>query len=275
MGILTVKNAVRDKEIFGRENFVLGQADLHIAFSVNETFIYPLGVFLTSILENNKNQQLEIHVFVNSISEQNHVLLKELSCQYKVVIALYYINDEIFRGLNTIQFTIAAYYRFLIPAALQGFVDKFLYLDADMVCINSLERLKSIAFENKVACVVEDHKVSKETEPHLNLDGTAYFNTGMMYIDVEKWIGMRVSEKCLELLQTRSFEFRCFDQDALNIILEHHLKYVDSTWNFMCNLGERKFEQVKVVPRDTIIIHYIGFNKPWHLWCFHPLASYF
>lgn len=270
-----IKNAVFNQIRFDNFDHNVNYPEMHIAFGINKKFVAPMGVLLTSLLDQNKEIKFSIHIFVDEIEKQDIERLEQFSQIYHSRIILYFIQNEIFCDLNQAQFTIATYYRFLIPKALEDKADKFLYLDADMICIHKLNELTDLNFGNKIACVVEDHKVTKEDSPHLNLKGNLYFNAGMLYIDVKKWNDMKISEKCLELLEQRSFEFACFDQDALNIILEDQVKYISAKWNYLCNTGNKEFKNIVQVPKDTVIIHYIGFNKPWHCWCYHPLAKYF
>lgn len=268
-------NTILDKKVLQSSNFALTEAEIHVAFGISDNFMRPLGVMITSILENNMHIKTAIHIFINKINQSDMNRLDEIAKKYDAIIVLYYINDKIFHKLNNSQFTIAAYYRFLIPNELKNVAAKFLYLDADMVCVNSMSELFDIDFEGNIACVVEDHKVDKVNEPHLNMDGNEYFNSGMLFVNLQLWEKEKVSERCLDLLQKRSYEFRCFDQDALNIILEHKVKYIDLKWNCMCNLSKKEFNRILDIPKDTVFLHYNGFNKPWHKWCFHPIAKYF
>lgn len=71
------------------------------------------------------------------------------------------------------------------------------------------------------------------------------------------------------------YEFRCFDQDALNIVLKDKVKYIEPKYNFLANISLKYNKNLQNVPTDTIFIHYHGFNKPWYEWCFHHLARYF
>lgn len=270
-----IENAVSNKIIFEGSASNVNLPEIDIAFGVSKNFVAPMGVLITSLLEQNKDIRFSIHIFLDEVEKKDMERLKLLAKTYHFKIILYFIQDEIFSDLNKAQFTIAAYYRFLIPKALENLTEKFLYLDADMVCVDRLRPLIDLNFDGKIACVVEDHKVTKEDSPHLNLHGNQYFNSGMLYINIAKWNAAEISERCLELLDRRSYEFACFDQDALNIILENQVKYILPKWNYLCNTGNREFKHIVQVPKDTVMIHYIGFNKPWHRWCYHPLALYF
>ena len=282
------ENVVQDKKVFTSKTFDLNNVDLHIAFGISKNFTYPVGVLITSILENNKDMIIDFHIFVDDIitdAEKNR--FKKLVELYKTCITIYYLNNRDFIGLNDAEFTIAAYYRFVIPYQLKDITDKFLYLDADMAAINSFRPFLEIDFRNKIACVVEDFKFSAAPnyKPILSKNNDGYFNSGMMYINLKAWMNYEVSEKCLKILrevnenpaskEKYGYAFMCFDQDALNIVLKGHLIHLMPKFNYLCNISLKRNAHLHDVPKETIIIHYHGFNKPWHEWCFHPLARYF
>ncbi len=280
------EKAVLKQYAIGMEKFAAREADAHIAFGISANFTYPIGVFLTSILENNQDLKLAVHIFSDGeLSESEKQRFETLTARYAVGIYIYVIDNVFFRGLDTKEFTIAAYYRFIIPSQLEGLAKKFIYLDADMICVGALKALLALDFEDKTACVVEDFKLEGGRPVLSDKKGEAYFNSGMMYIDIKKWIKEQISEKSLQLLRAVNkdaslkkkygFEFRCFDQDALNIILQGKAKFIPPKYNFLCNISLRRNKNLQEVPSDTIIIHYHGFNKPWHEWCFHTLARYF
>lgn len=282
------ENVVQDKIVFSAKDFKLENADLHIAFGISANFTHPVGILMTSILENNKDIKIAFHIFADGrISEIERSRFAKLTECYNAYISIYYLDNSAFIGLNDAEFTIAAYYRFAIPYQLKDVAEKFLYLDADMAAVNSFKSFLKIDFKGKTACVVEDFRLSHEPDykPMLTKNNDGYFNSGMMYIDIQKWLRDRVSEKCLELLrevnadpsqkQKYGYEFMCFDQDALNVVLKGNLIHLAPKFNYLCNISLKQNRHLHDVPGDTIIIHYHGFNKPWHEWCFHPLARYF
>lgn len=88
----------------------------------------------------------------------------------------------------------------------------------------------------------------------------------MMYIDLKEWIKCKISEKCINILREINkfpdkkikygYEFRCFDQDALNIVLKDKVKYIEPKYNFLANISLKHNKNLQNVPKDTIFIHY-------------------
>lgn len=277
------EKAVKNKMNLSSNN---KKSDFHIAFGISKTFTYPVGVLITSILENNKDMKISFHIFVDDKIEDKELnRFKDLIEFYDTNIIIYEIDNSEFLNLDDREFTIATYYRFAIPYQLKDLTDKYLYIDADMIAIRDLKDYLNINIENKIAAVVDDFTLDKVGNPILLAEDKKYFNAGMMYINLNLWMKEQVSEKSVSILREVNldpkqkikygYEFRCFDQDALNIVLKNKVKYIEPKYNFLANISLKHNKNLQNVPMDTIFIHYHGFNKPWHEWCFHSLARYF
>ncbi len=277
------EHAVKNKINLTRDD---KKSDFYIAFGISKAFTYPVGVLITSILENNKDMKISFHIFVDDKIEDKELnRFKDLIEFYDTNIIIYEIDNSEFLNLDDREFTIATYYRFAIPYQLKDLTDKYLYIDADMIAIRDLKDYLNINIENKIAAVVDDFTLDKVGNPILLAEDKKYFNAGMMYINLNLWMKEQVSEKSVSILREVNldpkqkikygYEFRCFDQDALNIVLKNKVKYIEPKYNFLANISLKHNKNLQNVPTDTIFIHYHGFNKPWHEWCFHPLARYF
>lgn len=277
------EHAVKNKINLTRDD---KKSDFYIAFGISKAFTYPVGVLITSILENNKDMKISFHIFVDDKIEDKELnRFKDLIEFYDTNIIIYEIDNSEFLNLDDREFIIATYYRFAIPYQLKDLTDKYLYIDADMIAIRDLKDYLNINIENKIAAVVDDFTLDKVGNPILLAEDKKYFNAGMMYINLNLWMKEQVSEKSVSILREVNldpkqkikygYEFRCFDQDALNIVLKNKVKYIEPKYNFLANISLKHNKNLQNVPTDTIFIHYHGFNKPWHEWCFHPLARYF
>lgn len=239
------ENAVKNKINLSGNN---KKSDFHIAFGISKTFTYPVGVLITSILENNKDMKINFHIIVDDKIEDKELnRFKELVEFYDTDIIIYEIDNSEFLNLDDREFTIATYYRFAIPYQLKDLTDKYLYIDADMIAIRDLKDYLNINIENKIAAVVDDFTLDKVGNPILLAEDKKYFNAGMMYINLNLWMKEQVSEKSVSILREVNldpkqkikygYEFRCFDQDALNIVLKNKVKYIEPKYNFLANIS--------------------------------------
>ena len=270
-----LNKAIARNEVFtGCDNETKQEDRVHIAFGVDANFVRPMGVTITSLLINNKNENIVFHIFVNSIHEEDIERLKAVAIQYKTTIRLYHIDKTVFDQLpSTWQYSHATYNRFLLGSVLHGVADRVLYLDADIVCVGEIRELMDTELGNNVIAVVQEEETQfiRKQIDKLKLKNGKYFNAGMLCIDINKWNEYDVSNKAMQLLIENYGRFNLLDQDALNVILDGKVKFISAKWDFMCNL-EKKIAEI---PADTILIHYTSREKPWHRWCIHPLAITF
>lgn len=272
-------NAITRHEAFGTD--APGAGASHIAFGVDAAYARPAGIAITSLLAQNPRTPFVFHVFANAMERADRQRFDQLARAHATTIELYDVDSRAFAPLpTTAQYSLAMYNRLLVAGALHGRTRRVLYLDADTLCISPLGELLATEFEGAVSIVVHDGELSPGQCVVLGLKNGRYFNSGMMLIDVDRWLERNVSSRCAELLAERP-NFRWADQDALNFLLDGEARFVDERWNVQCNL----YAAMKAIPFDgspappavlpegAALLHYTGRAKPWHRWCVHPLAS--
>ncbi|WP_349616359.1 glycosyltransferase family 8 protein [Azotobacter salinestris] len=257
---------------------------LHIAFGVDERYLHPMGVTIASIVKNNPRLDLVFHVFISKISSAGRARVEQLEKCFGWPVHLHLVDELVGvkdPGVNKSQAYIskATYIRLLIPEVLQGTADRVLYLDADILCAGDIANIVDLDIEDKIAAVVRD-SASESMREELGRKGQAlgdYFNAGVLYINIPLWMAGRVSGRALEKLADPSLNLRYSDQDALNIVLDGGVRFVDETWNHQYGLtGKLKKGRVGMdVPPDTKFIHFIGPMKPWRSWNPHHSKQLF
>lgn len=272
-------NAIARHEVFGAAP--QGADALHVAFGVDAAYARPAGIAMTSLLAHNPRREFVFHVFANAMDAADRQRFEELARVHAAAVELYDVDTRAFARLpTTAQYSLAMYNRLLVARALHGRAQRVLYLDADILCIAPLDDLVAADFAGAVSLVVQDRELSAGQSAALGLKSGRYFNSGMMYIDVDRWLELDVSGRCAALLAT-SPRFRWADQDALNLLLDGEARFVDERWNVQCNL----YVAMKAIPFDgssapryalpegAAVLHFTGRAKPWHRWCAHSLAT--
>lgn len=246
---------------------------INIGYGIDNNFIRPLGISMTSVVKNNININVIFHIFIDYIDDMSLNLLKKFAKYNKVIVIIYKINTEIFDQLPyTKHFAKATYNRFLMPQILDGIVDKFIYIDADVQCFGSLKSLMQLDFKDNVVAVVNDLSYVREKQiKKLNIKSNKYFNAGFMFIDTKKWNDNDISEKAIKLSFDNLGKFAWLDQDALNIVLDGKCLYIDKKYDYLLNMKHKN----AIMPNDVIFVHYVGRYKPWTEWCLHPLKEKF
>ena len=125
-------------------------------------------------------------------------------------------------------------------------------IDADVLCVGSLEAFNQIDIFDYYIAAVEDLGMTREDVMALGISGK-YFNSGVMFINIEKWVNENIFEKFMVLINDRIFKYP--DQDALNILFKNKVLYISSSFN---HFKEKNSCQAN-------LIHYVGWLKPWSM----------
>lgn len=99
------------------------------------------------------------------------------------------------------------------------------------------------------------------------------FNAGVLLFNVSKMREEFTFKYLLEFAQGSSFQFQ--DQDALNVLCQDQIKWLEQSWNFMGDEVEgyrgyvetfaprQYYLEYQKASQNPKIIHYAGNEKPW------------
>lgn len=254
---------------------------VHLAFGVDAGYFHGMGVAITSVLEHNPDLSFVFHVFAFTIGDDDRARLEMLEAKHGMPVHVHLLDPaalDAFRDFPCFaQHSIGTFIRLLIPKRLQGTTDRVLYLDADLLCFGHLKPLMALDPGPLIASAVLDEAgttVSTQVA-ELGLSQHAYFNAGVMLINVDAWVAHDVERKALAILSSRSLRFA--DQDALNIVLDGQVRYIEDQWNKRYHLvdalmrGERRMS----LRGPYVLVHFTGPVKPWHSWCLNESRDIF
>ncbi|HAU5608501.1 lipopolysaccharide 3-alpha-galactosyltransferase [Citrobacter koseri] len=266
------------------ERFVIPTAlSLNVAYGIDKNFLFGCGVSITSVLLHNREVDFVFHVFIDDIPEDDISRLAQLAKTYKTCIQIHVINCEQLKTLPTTKnWSIAMYFRFVIGDYFIGQQDRILYLDADIICKGSLQPLTFMDLADNVAAVVTERDANwwalRANNLLCNELQKGYFNSGVLLININSWKMEHVSSKAMLMLSDKKITSRLIymDQDILNLILVGKVKFIDVNYNTQFSLNyELKQTVISPVKDKTVLIHYVGPTKPWHLWACYPSAEPF
>ena len=240
----------------------------HVAICMDKNVTKGGGVMLYSLLSNIKSK-IAIHIFYNGLlSEDEKRRFNKLSVEFNVPIIFYYIDNSYVENLYASRYiNVTAYYRFFCPYILKnlGNIKRMLYLDVDMLCIADISPIFSCDLQNKIAYVVnlpKDEKLKKDRVRGLQLINNQYFNSGMILIDIDRYVEEDIGEKALQL--AKSNDFPHMDQDVLNILLDGKTIFTSSAeYNCRISIRDEAFNKEK---EKIKIIHFTSRNKPWKIY---------
>lgn len=257
------ENIILKKQILGNQKLLSDKTSKHIAFGIDANFTIGTGVLIYSILQHNKSGMV-FHIFTDSIYDKDIQRFNNLTRDYvNISIIVYYVNPEKFAELPTFfTWSQAMYYRFIVSEILFNITDVVLYLDSDMLCLNAFDELFEKNFDNDIAGVVSDNDGMLEyAKKFFKINSQYYFNSGFLMINLKKWRQNEISRKAIAKLRNKN-NFKYYDQDVLNILLENKTSLLEKKYNIVYHLADMK----NTIYNDTVFLHYSGSVKPWQAW---------
>ena len=170
------------------------------------------------------------------------------------------------------RLTAATLMKLSLAGHLSGQYDKLLYLDSDLTLHGDIGRIFSLdTGDHEIAAapsgriLIElSEKRRQETLDHFRALGMTepfrFFNSGVLYIDVEKWNRSGLGERALAYIGQNPELCVLPDEDALNAILDGAIAELAPIWNMRPATRPRRAAHDFARP---VIVHHMGEDKPW------------
>jgi len=173
------------------------------------------------------------------------------------------------------QYPQEMYYRLLASLILPPELERVLYLDPDTLIINSIYPLWEMDIGN-YAFAAASHNITADFVGGVNLlhldTEHAYYNTGVMLIDLAKVRKFVTPEKIFDYVREHSAELLLPDENVFNFLYGKYTKQIDdAVWNYDARyfhaywIKSRNVCDVDWVMPNTAILHFCGKEKPWHI----------
>lgn len=251
---------------------------MNILVTLDAGYLHPLSVMLRSLSAANPGCRFRVYILHSSLTEENLSYLRDrlsgAACELREI----RVTDEaeaLEAAPTTDRYPREMYYRIFAAQYLPEELDRILYLDPDILVINSIEELYHTDMGDNLfaACSHVHESLRKLNEMRLHLiKGTPYINSGVMLLNLPLLRQVQRPETVHQWL--RDHQKLCLpDQDVISALYGDRILLLDAR---RYNLGEkyylscrmRPFEQEEPmnldwVRRHTVCIHYCGRNKPW------------
>lgn len=231
---------------------------INIVFGVDSNYVKYAAITIQSIIYYNPYKNIGFHIFCDCMNDDDFNKLKQIiDNNTQISLKVYFLsNDMILDFPQSDGWNLSIYYRAIAPYILYGKVRKMLYLDADIICLGKIKDLFTMNLQC-VAGVVEDGLGKKSQNKQLARLGISshkkYFNSGVMLIDVNKYVEEDILVKFIDVIRSQHNKLAMFDQDAFNMILGDQVCYLSNIYNV----------QVPNKIKNIVFLHFIGSLKPW------------
>ena len=257
---------------------------MDIVINIDNNFICQAETLCASVFANGLSGAsaggCTIHVLSNALSEENRKELSGLVSAFGGTCRFYDLGDlaaslkeRLGRDAETGKFRVTVLARLFAAELLPKTVNRFLYLDSDMIVRHSLIPLFDVDLAGNIAAVCAEPTIYRD------ISAGPYFNSGMMLIDRGRWMEEKITDRCMEYYRQKNGTLSFVDQDILNAVLAGKVKFVSQRWNFFTNyvyesyasLTDRAPWYKKICTRedfensrkDPAVVHFAGDERPW------------
>ncbi|MDO4742325.1 MAG: glycosyltransferase family 8 protein [Candidatus Saccharibacteria bacterium] len=243
-----------------------------VFLTINNAYAPYAAVAIRSITKHaDPKRYYRIVVLHDGISLPNLIRLRNLvtrncAIQFKrITHSLYlkaivkYCSKE--KGAGDFFSSAVYYYRFFIPRLFPMY-EKAVYIDSDTVLLGDIGELFDKEMnEEEVILAMVDPKVSVMPEFRSYVDNAVgvpheeYVNDGVMLMDLKKMRKIHYLTRLVSIIDKYDADLVAPDQDYANVILRGRIGHFGSEWNA---------EPREDLPKETKLVHFNLFNKPWH-----------
>lgn len=158
------------------------------------------------------------------------------------------------------DWSVAAWARVFAGKLLPNNIDRALYLDCDVLLVDTVDELFELDLNGNCAaglCDCHGDFIDNERRLALNLGPEGkYFNSGVLLMDLEKWREQSLGDKILQFGKDNASLLTHYDQCSINGALKGKILPIAARFNAQPDV--MAFE-----PITPKIIHFASSKKPW------------
>lgn len=264
-----------------------------ICLATDARYLHYCWNTICSIMQVSTNEEYEFIVLESDLPQESINTIQENIKKWPNAF-IRFIDVTSFSSIlpSTVRayYSAVTYYRALLFSNLFEKYDKILYLDSDITVNSNISELYFTDIEGYAVAAVKDYTMDAKMLFDIPIDYQgvrhsaqnyicsalkinefdSYFNAGVILFNLQECRRLWSFEQVIDVFQKENYFLQ--DQDALNILLEGHIKYLETKWNYQ-NVYELLQEESsmggkilwnKVRQSDIGIIHYVSSNKPWN-----------
>ncbi|MCX4364250.1 MAG: hypothetical protein OSJ70_00560 [Bacilli bacterium] len=252
---------------------------MDILYTANKKYIDVMLASIYSIYLNGGLDHITLHIIYSDFSIDSILYIENfLKPLPNVDFNFYYLDEKDIEKYNIPKWKEShiANARLFFQSILKDKVPKkILYIDADTICVGDLKGIVEYDFSPVYAVKDSLHRVYTQRFGHLE----HYYNSGVLYIDTEKWDHIDAEGRIVEFAINSPWELVYPDQDIFNCALNTDIGNLSAEYNYppqvyLFNEEELKryqaFREIDAIEllevKDKVkICHSYGVSgiKPW------------
>ena len=269
---------------------------MNVAYHLTDNYAKISGTSIVSLFENNKDvDEINVYLIENGFTQKTKDKFTELANKYgrKIFfISLPDLNGEGYDlGLVSIKkkWMFDSYSRLFLDRLLPEDVDRVIYLDGDVLVLDSLKSLWEMDLQGKCCaacmdCVSESYYKLFKIKPE-----NRYCNSGLIIMDLKAWKQKKIGEKVKRHVQKNNGYVFFMEQTVFNVVLQNEIVYLPFKYNVSSLVQVLSYKdlmklrkplhfysskEVEEAKKNPVIVHMTGFfyviNRAWNEVTNHP-----
>lgn len=248
---------------------------LNLLFSIDDGYLDQFKVTLYSVQQNTSLKDIHVYLLQKTQLDRHEEILvfcQNLGINYHPVV----IGEKAFEDAPTTdRYPETIYYRLLAHEYLPDDLDKILYLDADILCLNDLRTLYEVDLTNYLYAAASH--TSDSNIPDLvnklrlgNFEAESYYNSGVLLMNLDLIRQQVKRQDILDYIEKKGRLLLLPDQDVLNALYGHKTYQIpDQIYNYDARYNVLYFARssglwnLDWVIEHTVFLHFCGRDKPW------------
>lgn len=254
---------------------------LDVLYTVNSRYLDICLASILSLIKNGNIQNLKLHIITSDFTKEDYQKLDRILIHYNCEYYTYDVNKFDINKYNIPNWrgtqiaNARLFFQEIIANNLSN-MENLLYLDSDLIVVDSLDGLSKYA-EN-VVNAAKDGCFKSYLEKMGGL--SSYYNSGVLFFNTNMWTKENFQDKLIHFLENNKIEITYPDQDILNCALDGKISALPLEYNLSANaclfgsFGQKlyfnrdlnyKNEEVIEAKKEPKILHSTGILsiKPW------------
>lgn len=269
---------------------------MNILYCTDENYAWLAGISIVSLMENNKQYDVDVYIIADNISEKSKDELLSLHEMYEnltIHIEEQPDWDELLGlKLDSGQYwSLSTYSRLFVENIFNG-IDKLIYLDCDIMVNNDLMSMWSFDIDDYWIGGIQDCISSLKWAAGLKTSD-AYINAGVLLMNLRKMKEDNVKSQCIRYIKERNGQIFFNDQTVINDLMHEHIYILPAKYNVVTPTIINGYKSMELVNdytsyyseneideavKNPTLIHFVGgsyVGRPWIEGCLHPFTEQF
>ncbi|MDD3040492.1 MAG: glycosyltransferase family 8 protein [Bacteroides sp.] len=268
---------------------------IEVLYQSDDGYAIYMGVSIKSLLENNQQHNIIVHILDLGISDINKEDIQKIVKKYNQKIVFYStielkneIKNSPIAKYSGFRRNKASYCKMFLDCIFPVSIEKILYIDCDTIVEGDIGIIMDIDMKGNPIGMVQDAQVTERFKKSIGFKkNDRYYNSGVILFDMEQWRKKRCRER-INKHAMQGYVYGTVDQDYFNVVLKQEIYTLDISMNFQglyYAYGIKNFEhvfkheknyytedEIQEAFKSPIIVHFLRFcgESPWNKNTVHP-----